>query len=87
MDIRNNFFSERVVMHWHRLPRELMGSLSLEVPKNHGDVALRDVVSGHGGGGQEMNLVVLEISPAALAQRLNAWLHPGHKQLCTCPIP
>ena len=28
-----------------------MESPSLEVAKNHGDVALRDVVSGHGGGG------------------------------------
>ena len=26
-------------------------SPSLEVSKDHGDVALRDVVSGHGGGG------------------------------------
>lgn len=34
-----------------RLPRELMGSLSLEVLNNHSDVALRDTASGHGGGG------------------------------------
>ena len=36
---------------WHRLPRELVKSLSREVFKNRVDVALRDVVSGHGGGG------------------------------------
>ena len=34
-----------------QLLREGVDSLSLEVFKNHVDVALRDVVSGHGGGG------------------------------------
>ena len=32
-----------------QLPREVVGSPSLEVLQNHGDVALRDMVSGHGG--------------------------------------
>ena len=33
-------------MHWHRLPRVVVGSSSLQVSKNHEDVALRDVGSG-----------------------------------------
>ena len=48
-DVWNNSFSERVVKYWHKLPREVVESLSMKVLKNHGDVALRDVVSGHGG--------------------------------------
>ena len=43
-------------MQWHRLPRELVVSPSLEVLKNCGDVALRDVVSGHGGDGLVVGL-------------------------------
>ena len=44
---------------WHRLPRELVKSLSREVFKNRVDVALRDVVSGHGGGGSVVELAGL----------------------------
>ena len=43
LDMRKNFFSERVVGHWNRLPRET-------VFKNHVDMALRDMVRGHDGG-------------------------------------
>ena len=33
-----------------QLPREVVGSPSLEGFENHGDVALRDMVNGHGDG-------------------------------------
>jgi len=36
---------------WQRLPGEVVESPSMEVLKNCGDVALRDVVSGHSGMG------------------------------------
>jgi len=44
LDTRKNFFSKRVVMHWHRLPREVVQSPSLEVLRRCVDEALRNVV-------------------------------------------
>ena len=50
MGVRNNFFSERAVLQWHSCPGS-GGVTVLGVFHNRGDVALRDVGSGHGGVG------------------------------------
>ena len=44
LDIRNNFFSERAVRHWHRLPRDVVEAPSLEGFKTGVDVAPRNAV-------------------------------------------
>ena len=52
LDMKKHFSSERAVLQWHRLPREVVQSPFLEVFQSRVDVALRDVVSGHGGDGR-----------------------------------
>ncbi|KFQ27885.1 hypothetical protein N332_05357, partial [Mesitornis unicolor] len=44
LDIRNKFFTVRVVRHWHRLPREAVDAPSLEVFKARLDRALGTLV-------------------------------------------
>ena len=40
LDIRRKFFTQRVVMHWNRLPKEVVDAPSLEAFKARLDVAV-----------------------------------------------
>ena len=44
LDIRRNFFTERVVRHWHRLPGEAANNLSLKAFKAWVDGALGNMI-------------------------------------------
>ena len=44
LDIRRNFFTQRVVTHWNRLPKEVVDAPSLEAFKARLDVALGSLV-------------------------------------------
>ena len=44
LDIRKHFFTERVVKHWNRLPREVVDAPSLSVFKRHFDNALNNML-------------------------------------------
>ena len=44
LDIRKKFFTQRLVMHWNRLPKEFVDASSLEAFKARLDVALGSLV-------------------------------------------
>lgn len=48
-DTRKKLFPETVIMHWHRLLREVVESLFLEELKKCADVALTNMVRELGG--------------------------------------
>ena len=44
LDIRKKFFTQRVVIHWNRLPKEFVDAPSLEAFKARLDVALGSLI-------------------------------------------
>lgn len=44
LDVKNNFFAERVIRNLKKLVREVVELPSLEVFKRHVDMALRDMI-------------------------------------------
>ena len=93
MNVRKSLSSETVAMHWNGLPREEVESPSLEVFKSRGDVALRHMVSGHGGDGLGLNLMTLVVfsnlyDPVMkhFLQIITSGPHPGSQPIsAACP--
>jgi len=72
LDIRRKFFTQRMVTHWHRLPKEVVDAPSLEAFKARLDVALGSLVCWLAtlhiaGGWNWMSIVVL--------------FNPGHSKI------
>ena len=44
LDVRGKFFNERVVRHWHRLPKEAVNAPSLEASKARLDGTLGNLI-------------------------------------------
>ena len=44
LDIRKHFFTERVIQHWNRLPREVVNAPCLSMFKRHLDNALNNTL-------------------------------------------
>lgn len=70
------------LLAWARCP--VSTSLSLGVFKNHGHVALKEVVSGHGGDGLGMGLVISEFFSNLDDSMILQFRHPcSHILGCT----
>ena len=46
LNMRKNFLSVRVTMHWNKMPREILESPSLEIFKTFMDVFLSNLLKG-----------------------------------------
>ncbi|KFQ85444.1 hypothetical protein N337_11139, partial [Phoenicopterus ruber ruber] len=44
LNIRNHFFTEKVTKHWHRVPREVVESVSLEIFKSCLDMVMGNLL-------------------------------------------
>ena len=67
MDIRRKFFTQRVVTHWNRLPKEVVDAPSLEALMARLDVALGSLVWWlailHIAGGLKLMVIVFLFNP------------------------
>ena len=65
--MRRKFFTQRVVTHWNRLPKEVVGAPSLQTFKARLDVALGSLVwwlvTVHIAGGWNQMIIVVLFNP------------------------
>jgi len=72
LDCRKKFFTQRVVMHWSRLPKEAVDAPSLEAFKARLDVALGSLVCW---------LVTLHIAGGWNEISIMVLFNPGHSRI------
>lgn len=73
---KEEFILWKSVSYWNRLLREVLESPSLELLKNHEDVALRDMVSRHGGNGLGSDWMILVVF-SYLDDSMILWFYYG----------
>ena len=61
--------------------------LSLEVFKNYGDVALRDMIRGHGEDRLWLDLVILEVFPNLNDSVILSFIYFKHQKKCKVFLP